>query len=293
MVYLSLTPLMEYQADVLSFGFRPKRSAIQLIAFLFARLVKSVATGRNEGAFLKKVSQQEYAKYKGKKSRFRGIHLINNKRRQKRYDYTYWVYIDSKYKVGPDSCAYICTSYYKIINIDIVKCFDTFCHDEVLSTVPLSSKYKRLLKSWLTAPLITASTPLSKIIKEMPTRGVLQKSFIGLICCNFVCDGLQDHMEQALKQSVFRFTEKEITFLTKKLGTNSTYKRINHPVKVFCMRYVDDILVFGKFSWCQARSLQSALEIFLIGRGLKIKDSRSKTFIAFKPGTSFKYLGFK
>lgn len=44
MVYMSLIPIAEYQADVLSFGFRTRRSAIQFIAFIFTRLVKSVVT---------------------------------------------------------------------------------------------------------------------------------------------------------------------------------------------------------------------------------------------------------
>jgi hypothetical protein len=159
--------------------------------------------------------------------------------------------------------------------------------------MPLTSKFRHLLKSWLTAPLIGSSKENGKIVKEIPTKGVPQGSIIGPICCNFVLDGLQDHMEQAFEKSVYRLTDKEITFLTKKLETNPTYKRINPSVKLFCMRYVDDILIFGKFSWDQSRSLQSALETFLIDRGLKIKDSISKTFIAFKPGTSFKYLNFK
>jgi retron-type reverse transcriptase len=114
-----------------------------------------------------------------------------------------------------------------------VKCFDELRHNDILNTVSLASKYRHLLKSWLTAPLIESPKENNIIVKEIPTKGVPQRSIIGPICCNFVLDGLQDHMEQALEKSVYRLTDKEITFLTKKLGTNLTYKRINPFVKLF------------------------------------------------------------
>lgn len=174
------------------------------------------------------------------------------------------------------------------MDIEIVKFFNKLCHNNILDIVPFSSKYKCLLKLWL-----IVFEERGNVIKRVPTKSVSMGFIVELICCNFVFDGLQDHMEQALQKSVSRLTGNEIIFLTKKLGTSSVYHKINHPVKVFCMRYIDDICVFGKFSRCQAKFLQSALEIFLIDRGLKMKDFNSKVFITYRPGKSFKYLGFK
>lgn len=143
----------------------------------------------------------------------------------------------------------------KVINIDIAKCFDELRHNEILNTFSLTSKYSYLLKPWLTAPLIGSFKKDGRIVKEISTKGVPQSSFIGPICCNFVFDGLQNNMEQALEKLVYRLTDKEITFLTKKFGTNFTYKKINSHVKLFCLRYADDIFLFSKFSWDQSKSL--------------------------------------
>jgi len=276
-VYLSLIPIAEYQADALSFGFRPKRSAIQPIVFIFTRLVKSLVSKWNESAFSKKVSQQEYLRYKGRKSRFRRINIGNRKRRQKRYDYIYWIYTNSKFKIDSNFCFYKYTGYYKIINIDIAKCFDELRHNNILNTVPLTSKYSYLLNSWFDTHITGPSVENGKIVTEIPMKNVLQSSIIGSMFCNFVFDGLQDHMEQAVRKWVYRLT----------------YKKINFPVKLFCLRYVDDIFIFGKFSWDQLKFLQSVLASFLTNRGLKIKNFINKIVMTFKPGISFKYLGFK
>lgn len=79
-----------------------------------------------------------------------------------------------------ESHAYKYTSYYKIINIDIAKCFDELSHNDILKTVPLTFKYSYLLKSWLNSSLIGPSKKDGRIVKETSMRGVPQGSIIGV-----------------------------------------------------------------------------------------------------------------
>lgn len=85
-------PMIEYQADLHSFGFRPKRSALDAIALLIEHLEQQ-RKSKTEGKLLPlKVSKEIYNSFKGHRFRKRGV--IKDKtvsKRQREYFYHYYI----------------------------------------------------------------------------------------------------------------------------------------------------------------------------------------------------------
>jgi Group II intron, maturase-specific domain len=106
--------------------------------------------------------------------------------------------------------------------------------------------------------------------------------------CNIVIDGLQDFIQDNLPARYKRSKEK----LKYKLGKPPSSTNSHISLKVFCIRYADDILILGKCLKLHIKKIQSLLVTFLSQRGLEIKDASIFQGKRFKPGMSFDYLGF-
>lgn len=122
-------------------------------------------------------------------------------------------------------------------------------------------------------------------------KGLSQGSMIGFMICNIVLDGLQDFIQDNLPVR-YRRSKKELKYIKYKLGEKSSSPTSHAFLRVFCVRYVDDILILGKCLKLHVKKIQKLLVIFLSQRGLEIKNALMFQGKCFKPGASFDYLGF-
>lgn len=292
-VYMALLPIAEWQSDTFSFGFRPKRSAIQPISMIADQL-RTLGTVQPYRGLPKEVSYKKYKKHKGLKHRVRS-HLISkgvNKRRRE-YSYTYWI-INKEVKTTKSRDTFY--AYPRFINVDIEKCFDRISYPSILKYVPIVNKYRFLLKAWLYAPIYgTRLVNDSKIVKTIPKCGVPQGSIIGPLTCNFMLDGLEKFL---LKDLPFRyqFDDKEINRIRQQFGQKKVDQYKNYSdwprSRVRVYRYADDILILGKASQEHFKSIYERLVLFLKDRGLNLKEKENPVEI-FSPEAKFEFLGFQ
>jgi retron-type reverse transcriptase len=78
----AIFPIIEYQADPLSFAARPKRTAHQAIAFIYKHLMTSHISKKNFfNLSARKVNKEEYIRFSGKKAKFRTINIGKKKKK--------------------------------------------------------------------------------------------------------------------------------------------------------------------------------------------------------------------
>jgi retron-type reverse transcriptase len=101
-VALGVQPIRESQADSLSFGFSLQRNVTQAIAFVNSKLSESRITQSMLRFDPVKVEKKQYDSFSGKKSKFQNRKTSGNtkRKRNQRYKYAYWIYID----VGKTHC---------------------------------------------------------------------------------------------------------------------------------------------------------------------------------------------
>lgn len=138
-----MQPISQFQADCLSFGFRPQRSAIQAIVYISRKLCKS-STIQNKSKFKYiKVEKKRFDLFFGKKVKLKSFKVSRNKKRNQKYNYGYWIYLGKKCSKVPLEFY----SQYYYLNVDILKCFDKMPHKVIFEKVPLVNKYLYLIKS--------------------------------------------------------------------------------------------------------------------------------------------------
>jgi retron-type reverse transcriptase len=292
-IHMALLPIAEWQSDNFSFGFRPKRSAIQPISMIADQL-RALGTVQPYRGLPKEVSYERYKKHKGLKHCVRS-HLISkgaNKRRRK-YSYTYWIINKEVKNIKSRDTFY---AYPRFINVDIEKCFDRMSHSSILKYTPIVNKYRFLLKAWLYAPIYgTRTVNDSNIVKIIPKRGVPQGSIIGPLTCNFVLDGLEEFLLKDLPLR-YQFDDKEINRIRQQFGQEKVGQYKNYSdwpiVRVRVYRYADDILILGKASQEHFMSIYKRLVLFLKDRGLSLKGKEDPVEV-FLPEAKFEFLGFQ
>jgi len=284
-------PISESQADALSFGFRPKRSATQAVAYIFRKLSKSRITRKRIQFSPRKVGKERFDAFTGKKAKFKTSKIFigkSKKKRQLAYNYDYWIYPTEKFKLA----SFKFHSQYYYLNVDIVKCFDQISHQTIYDKIPLSSKYLFFIKRWATSSVIGPEVKEGKTIKFKPTSGVPQGSIIGPLICNIVLDGLQDFIQENLPARYTK-SQKELDYIKFKTSKEPKKSVSRVYLQVFCIRYADDILILSKCLKQHVKKIQQLLIKFLNQRGLSIKTPAVYQGKLFKPGSSLEYLGFK
>lgn len=292
-VHMALLPIAEWQSDIFSFGFRPKRSSIQPIA-LIADQLRTLGTVQPYRGLSKEVSYKSYEKHQGLKHIVRS-HLISKgtKKRRRKYSYTYWI-INKEVKNTKLRDTFY--AYPRFINVDIEKCFDKIFHSFILKYTPIANKYRFLLKAWLYAPIYgTTEANDSNIVKIIPRRGVPQGSIIGPVICNFVLNGIEEFLLKDLPLR-YQFDDKEINRIRKQFGQEKVNQYKNpsdwSKTRIRVYRYADDILILGKASQEHFTSIYKRLVLFLKDRGLSLKEKEDPVEI-FLPGAKFEFLGFQ
>lgn len=146
-VYKAVHPIVEYQADTYSFGFRPKRSGLDAISLIANRLIYLGLNNSKSNVLPSKVSFEAFQKSDALKMKTRTrMQDPTVKIRRRTFDYNYWV-LKKKNNMSSSNFNDKFFTYYKFINVDIEKCFDNILFTSILEKYPLCNKYKFLLKA--------------------------------------------------------------------------------------------------------------------------------------------------
>jgi retron-type reverse transcriptase len=288
-ILFAILPIVEYQSDSNSFGFRENRTqhqAISIVANSFIRFSKiNQPTKRSSYT---KVSAETYKKSADRKFTIRCGHIGGLKKSKRHYRKFYYV----SFSKSQESKMKQYTSYTKYLNVDIVGCFYNISHKAIIELTPIACKYLFLLKAWLKAPIVGPESMSSKkIIRFEPLSGVPQGSIMGPIICNIVLDGLEPSLYKiCLENPFYHLNTEQQKFAKQKIGIkNLNTKR---KTNITCVRYADNILIFGLSNKVILKKIENELVRFLQSRGLALEKSTGNIKV-FCPGNSFKYLGFK
>lgn len=288
-IQLALTPVVEYQADSNSFGFREGRSAHQAVSILADSMINhSKLNQPNVRSTPVKVSFEVYKKATGRKFKIRGG-LIGGRRKSKReFKEFYYVFSTTKIR-GSKITQYI--PYYKYLNVGIIDCFNNVSHDSILSLTPIAEKYRFLIKAWLKSTVVGPESMYSKQLERIIIQsGIPQGSIIGPMLCNIVLDGLEPALYKiCLNYTHYELNSDQVEFAEKMGMVNLTSKR---ETNITCVRYADDIIIFGLANKKIFDEIEKALVCFLKFRGLTLSKSDGNVKV-FCPGNSFTYLGFQ
>nr|YP_010338943.1 putative reverse transcriptase protein [Erythrolobus coxiae]UNJ19015.1 putative reverse transcriptase protein [Erythrolobus coxiae] len=288
-ILFAILPIAEYQSDSNSFGFREDRNPHQAVSIVANSIIRfSKINQPTKRSSVKKVSAEMFKKSTSRKFTIRGGNIGGVRKSKRQYRKFYYVFFDklreSKKK------QYI--PYTKYLNVDIVGCFDNISHKAILELTPIASKYLFLLKAWLKAPIVGPDSMGSeKITRSEPLSGVPQGSILGPIICNVVLDGLEQALYKiCLENSHYELNPEQQNFAKQKLGIKSLV--VKRETNITCVRYADDILIFGLSNREIFEKIENGLVKFLEYRGLKLEKPTGNVKV-FCPGNSFKYLGFE
>jgi retron-type reverse transcriptase len=288
-ILFAILPIVEYQSDSNSFGFREDRTPHQAISIVADSIIRfSKINQPIKRSSFKKVSAETYKKSTGHKFIIKGGNIGELRKSKRQYRKFYYVFSD-KFQ---ESKMKQYTPYIKYLNVDIVGCFENISHKAILELTPIASKYLFLLKAWLKAPIVgPESIDSKKVVRFELLCGVPQGTIIGPIICNIVLDGLEQTLYKiCLENPHYQLNLEQQKFAEQKIGIKNLV--IKRETNITCVRYADDILIFGLSDREIFKKIENGLVKFLQSRGLELEKS-SGNIKVFCPGNSFKYLGFK
>lgn len=288
-ILLAILPITEYQADSNSFGFREDRNAHQAISILGDSFIRfSKINQPTKRSSPRKVSLETYTNSTGRKFSIKGGNVGDLRKSKRQYKRSYYLF--SPKSQENKNKRY--TPYTKYLNVDIVGCFDNISHKSILELTPIANKYLFLLKTWLKTTIVgPESMDSQKITRFEPLSGIPQGSIIGPMTCNIVLDGLEEVLYAiCLKNPYYQLNTEQQKFVEQNVKIKNLV--IKRQTNITCVRYVDDILIFGLTNRAILEQIENELVTFLQSRGLKLLKPTGNIKV-FCPGNSFKYLGFE
>ena len=166
-----------------------------------------------------------------------------------------------------------------IFNLDINNFFNDINHDWLLKLYPISTKYRHVLKNWLTSGVLI-NQKLKKILLDVPQCGI-----ISLVISNFVLAGLED----IIKARVIKITKSKTLvqkYYRDKSGINAI-KRFN----IQFVRYIDNFLITCWSMFIAKIFIKPVIVQFLSERGIRFFEGKSS--ISRLKDTDLKYLGYR
>ena len=145
-MWLSILPIAEFQADIFSFAYRSRRSALMCTSILYNRCVQTQKFPRKKYYF-SEVNRTTYEKHPPKSRISYRIQLssFGKKQRKRRKLYKKKLYVlktlKSKSKSVSFKKKFKFSKYITVWNFDIQKCFDNINHQTIIKLTPLCDKY--------------------------------------------------------------------------------------------------------------------------------------------------------
>jgi hypothetical protein len=143
-ILFAILPIVEYQSDSNSFGFRENRTphqAVSIVANSFIRFSKiNQPTKRSS---YKQVSAETYKKSTDHKFTIRGGNIGGLRKSKRQYRKFYYV----SFPKSNESKRKQYTPYLKYLSVHTVGCFGNISHKAILELTPIASKYLFLLKA--------------------------------------------------------------------------------------------------------------------------------------------------
>ena len=284
-IHTALHPILEYQSDFYSFGFRPKRSAVNAVILLIERLEYQGKIKKVNELLFAKVSKKKYHSFKGCRSRKRKV-LRNGSVNRKGQKFVYNYYLcrsnisvrDLKAKDLP----FLFFSNYYIINVDIWKCFDNMNYQVVLEKYPLCNKYRFFLKVWLKMANHSFSIWKHKtsVIKENIKFSTFQSFILSSGLINCILDELGKFIKfvhKPFKANKYRRPDKDLITILK---YKKNFKKIETdvPIRFVYARSVDNIVIIGKNNSDIFLKVLYALTNELKTKRLRIKNKKDFSF---------------
>jgi hypothetical protein len=177
------------------------------------------------------------------------------------------------------------------LNVNLVPCFEQTSYQVIYSKIPVASKYLVFVERWFNKSVISVVGNENLSIRLKSTFVMPQSHMTWYLICNVVFDGLQNFIKKNLPTKYNRSCQ-ELDYIRFNTWEESARFVSPTPLQVFCVRYVDDVLILGKCLKMHAKSIQCLFVNFLNKRGLTIKDPLVFQGKLFAPGSSIKYLGF-
>lgn len=302
-IWLSILPIAEFQADIFSFAYRPRRSAVMCTSILYKRCVQSQIFPRKK-YYPFEANRTTFEKYPPRcRMSYRvPVRSFGKRQRKQRKLYTKKLYIlkilKSKSKSVLSKKKFQFKKYITIWNFDIQKCFDNINHQTIIKLTPLCDKYLFFLKQWLIAPIVGPQKKGSKLtVYVKPKHGIPQGSIIGPGIANLVLDEIDELLLKLKSNNKITLksllSDKANSFLDKLSVSNPITKNHYHPkTDISYLRYADDIIFYGFHNKETFLLIQNKVTKFLTDRGLSIKLSTNNIF-QFKPNSAFSFLGFR
>lgn len=300
---MSIFPIAEFQADVFSFAYRPRRSALMCINILYNCCARTQNFPYKK-YFPIEVDENTYKKH-SPKVRIGSRTLVStfgSKQKKRRRAYKKKLYVLKTLKQNVKNFSlrktFKFSKYLTIWNLDVQKCFDHINHQTVIQLTPLCDKYLFFLKQWLIAPIVgSLKKGSSKIISIKPKIGILQGGVICSGICNLVLDGIDDLMLKfrhggALLSKCY-VSRKAKSFLNKtSLFKFNTTNKYYPKTYINYLRYAGDIIFYGFHAKETFLRIKEEVHKFLVERSLLIKPSINNTF-QFKQNSAFSFLGYR
>jgi hypothetical protein len=179
-IWMSILPISEFQADIFSFAYRFRRSALMCTSILYKHLVQTQKFLKKKYYFFE-VNKTIYKKY-FYKSQIMYRALLSNfgkkqRKRRKLYRKKFYVLkiLKSKTKNMSFEKTFRFNVYVTIWNFEIQKCFDNINYQTIIQLTPLCDKYNFFLKQWLISPIWYSLKKDSKLTTSVkPKVGIFQ-----------------------------------------------------------------------------------------------------------------------
>lgn len=239
-VRLAILPIVEYQTDSNSFGFKEKRNAHQAVSIIANALVKFSKVKKLTKRFIpKKVCAKVYKKTTGRKFVLKNGNTKEFKKSKKQYNKVYYIFFFKFQNIN--NKEYI--QYNNYLNVNIASCFDNISYESILELIPIANKYLFLLKAWLKLPIVGPDTINSKaIIRYKSLAGVPQEFTMRSTVYHIILDGLEKTLYKiCLNEFYYQYNREQQKFAKQKMNIENVI--IECETSVLCIRYANDIFI--------------------------------------------------
>ena len=231
-------PISKSQSGNLFFRYRSQKSVLQSAAYVFRRFLKTDPTRKKIQFSRIKDKKKCFSIFAGKKVTCQVFDTVPSDSSIELSAFNYSAYPAKNLELA--SFKYPNQYYY--LNLNVVNRFcQTSCRT-LYNKIPVASKYLFFIKIWLNKLIMGLNVNRDPSIKVKPILDAFKGFTIDYIVFNVIFGELQSFIKKNLPVK-YAISYKELDYIRFKTGK----RPINCvDLKVFCVRYVSDIIVLSK-----------------------------------------------